>query len=75
MPLSLVNRIREHRKRRGWTQEELGQRVGVSKQRVSQYERGERRPTVEMVYRLAEALGVSTNDVYRVENGETGIEP
>lgn len=47
------------RKERGWTQEELAERSGLSQQYISDLERGKRNPTIVTIYELAQALGVS----------------
>lgn len=47
------------RKGRGWTQEELAERSGLSQQYISDLERGKRNPTIVTIYELAQALGVS----------------
>ena len=52
-------RILRLRKKRGWSQRELGKHVGTSDQVISRYERGEMTPSVEAAARIAEALGVS----------------
>ena len=46
------------RKARGWTQEELAERSGLSQQYLSGLERGRRNPTVVTIYELAQALKV-----------------
>ena len=46
---------------RGWTQEELGKRLGVSKVAVSSYELGYRLPNVEMLEKLADAFEVTVD--------------
>ena len=47
------------RKARGWTQEELAERSGLSQQYLSGLERGRRNPTIVTIYELAQALNVS----------------
>ena len=47
------------RKERGWTQEELAERSGLSQQYLSDLERGKRNPTVVTLYELAQALKVA----------------
>lgn len=47
------------RKERGWTQEELAERSGLSQQYLSDLERGRRNPTIVTIYEIAEALQVS----------------
>ena len=50
--------IRAARLRRGMTQDELAERLHVSRQTVSNYETGRSRPDVEMLLRAAEQLEV-----------------
>lgn len=52
-------RIRQLREERGWSQKELGQRIGVSKQPVFSYEANVQMPPLERAKRIAEIFGVS----------------
>jgi len=49
--------IRRARKALGWTQEQLGQRVGVTKATVSAWECGHDLPSASAAMRLVDALG------------------
>lgn len=51
-------RIREVRMKRDFTQEELGDLVGVSKASICGYERGTRTPTLDTLMVLADVLSV-----------------
>lgn len=51
--------VRERRERAGISQEELATRSGLHRTYVSMIERGVRTASIEVVRRLAEALGVS----------------
>jgi transcriptional regulator with XRE-family HTH domain len=51
------------RRARGWTQEELAERSGLSQQYLSGLERGRRNPTIVTIYELAVALEVSHLDL------------
>ena len=53
--------IRSLRMERGWTQEELGERVGVSAQAVSKWETGQSLPDISQVPLLAKAFSVTTD--------------
>lgn len=56
---SLVcRRIRELRRERGMTQEELCERAGISVDAVSRIEGGKRTPNLDTLQRLSEAFGV-----------------
>ena len=54
------HRIRKIRIARGMTQAALGDAVGLSADRIQQYENGFRRPRAELLKKIAGALGVST---------------
>lgn len=43
----------------GITQAELARRLSVTPQAISQYERGEKKPKIETIKKIADALGVS----------------
>jgi transcriptional regulator with XRE-family HTH domain len=62
--LALAARLRVLRHFRGWTQGQLGQEAGVSRQYVSGLEKGKRpRPRGETLERLATALGVDVEQL------------
>ena len=50
--------IKDIRVRSGMTQAELAERLGVTPQAISQYERGVKKPKIETVSRIARALDV-----------------
>ena len=53
-------RVAELRKRRGWSQAELGRRAGVSASTINRAERGETRTlSLNNLEKLARALGIS----------------
>jgi len=55
--------IRVWREHRGMTQQELADRAAISKPYLSQLETGQRQGTVRVLSRIAEALGVSLEDL------------
>ncbi len=58
-----MNRIREWRRRRDMTLEQLGAVLGTSNQQISRLEKGERRLTVDWLLRFANALQVEPDDL------------
>ena len=56
-------KLKEIRKARKLTQIELASMVGISQARYSQYERGTREPNLEMLRKLANALGVTIDEL------------
>jgi Predicted transcriptional regulators len=49
------------RKRKGWSQEELAEALGVSRQSVSKWESGGSMPDLEKIIKMSELFGVSTD--------------
>ncbi len=56
--------IRDLREAAGLKQEELAEKLFVTRQTVSNYETGKTRPDVEMIGKLAEVLGTDANTVF-----------
>ena len=61
--MNIGTKIRELRKKRGVTQEQLAQSVGVSFQAVSKWENGVALPDITLVTVLASYFGVSTDEL------------
>jgi transcriptional regulator with XRE-family HTH domain len=61
----LAVRVRQMRNARDWTQEELADRVGLSVRYIGQVERCKASPTVSVLGRLADALGVEAGELLR----------
>lgn len=61
----LAVRVRQMRNTRGWTQEELADRVGLSVRYIGQVERCKASPTVGVLGRLADALGIEAGELLR----------
>jgi len=64
-------RIKQIRKSRRLSQEVLAERAGISAQYVSNIERGRENPTLDLLFRLADALKVSLADMCDFEGAET----
>lgn len=68
----------ELRKYHKISQEELAERIGVSRQTLSKYETGESLPDIEKCMALADVFGVSMDDLVtykRSENMGLGVPP
>ena len=61
--VSLANRLRKARKQAGYTQEQLAERIGVSRAAIARYEAGEIEPSLKVLLLLAETLSVSTDSL------------
>lgn len=61
----LADKIIEERKKNGWSQEELADQIGVSRQAVSKWESAGSIPDLQKVIQLATLFGVSTDYLLR----------
>lgn len=63
MTIELGNRLAELRKQHGLSQEELADKLGVSRQAVSKWERGEASPDTDNLIELAKIYNVSLDEL------------
>jgi len=61
------NRIKELRTRRGWTQQDLAEAAGVSRQSIISIERQRYEPSLALALRLARVFECATDDVFSLE--------
>lgn len=57
--MTFGERLKEFRESCGYTQEELAEMVGVAKTTITGYEKGNRKPDVPKIKKLAHALGIT----------------
>lgn len=58
-----MNKIREYRKQRKWTQEELAKRLGVERSAVAKWESGKSQPQAAHLVALAEVFGCAVDEI------------
>lgn len=59
------NNLKLFRKRNGYTQEQVAERLGVSRQAVAKWERGESLPDIENVIALADMYEITVDSLVR----------
>lgn len=69
--MPLYNCLKEHRARLGLNQQELGALAGVSRQTISQIERGDYSPSVTLALKLAKICRISVEDLFSYEEDES----
>jgi putative transcriptional regulator len=67
MEHDVQNRIREFRMNRGWTQQDLADAVGVSRQSINSIERNRYVPSLPLALAFARVFGCSTDDLFSLE--------
>lgn len=65
--MPLYNRLKELRARLGVNQQEMGRLTGVSRQTISQIERGDYSPSVTLALKLAKVLNVTVEEIFSYE--------
>ena len=53
----MMNRLRELRVQRGWSQGDLGEQLGVSRQSVNAIETGKYDPSLPLAFRISRVFG------------------
>lgn len=61
----LLNRLSQLRKKKQWTLEQLSAASDVSRSMLSQIERGQANPTLSVAIRIAQAFGISLDDLVK----------
>lgn len=63
-----AKRLFEYRKANGFSQEELAEKIGVSRQAISKWERGESSPDTENLIALSRLYNVTIDEMINTEN-------
>jgi len=69
--MNISKRIADIRKNKDWSQTDLANKSGVSREMVGKYERGEAVPSIEAAKRIADAFEVSLD--YLVGEGSNAM--
>jgi putative transcriptional regulator len=63
----ITNRVKELRIALGWTQEQLAQAAGVSRQSINSIERNRYVPSLELALTFARIFACSTDQIFQLE--------
>ncbi|MBJ8029989.1 helix-turn-helix transcriptional regulator [Bacillus cereus group sp. N21] len=66
----LENRVRELRARFRWTQQDLADAIGVTRQTIGLIEKGDYSPSVTMALKIATAFQLTVEDVFYLKGKE-----
>ena len=64
----VVNRVKELRTDRGWTQQQLADAVGVSRQSINSIERNRYVPSLVLALTFAQVFRCTTEEIFTLEN-------
>ncbi len=65
----MKNRLRVLRAEKGWTQEDLGKAIGVSRQAVNAIETEKHDPSLDLAFRIASVFGQSVEQIFDNPHG------
>ena len=68
----MKNRLRVLRAEKGWTQEQLGQLLRVSRQAVNAVETEKHDPSLDLAYRIATVFGLAVEAIFENPHGLPG---
>jgi putative transcriptional regulator len=68
MDATVANTIHAKRSESGWTQEELAERIGVTRQTIIAIEKGNYTPSVLLALKLSACFKVSVNDLFSIRH-------
>ena len=63
----VTNRVKELRMKRGWTQQDLADKVGVSRQSINSIERDRYVPSLPLALVFARVFACPTDDIFSLE--------
>jgi putative transcriptional regulator len=67
---SVINTVYDHRTKLGITQEELGQKVGVTRQTIIAIEKGNYTPSVLLALKIAKVFHKPVQDIFTLQTHE-----
>lgn len=67
--MALTNRLKVLRAERGWSQEELGERVGVSRQAINMIERGKHAPSLQLAFQFGRLFELPIERIFEDQSG------
>ena len=67
MTPNVLNRVKEFRSKRGWTQQQLADAVGVSRQSINSIERNRYVPSLLLALTFSRVFACSTDEIFALE--------
>lgn len=60
----MKNRLKVLRAERDWSQQDLGDRLGVSRQSVNAIEKGRYDPSLPLAFKIADVFGLTIEEIF-----------
>ena len=65
--MNFAEKLMELRRSKGWSQEQLGEKLGVTRQTISKWELGDTTPEMEKIAILSDIFGITTDELIKGE--------
>lgn len=69
--MNFSNKLMELRRAKGWSQEQLGEKLGVTRQTISKWELGQTTPELEKLAAISELFGITTDELIKGTSPQT----
>lgn len=66
--MDFAEKLKKERKDKGWSQEELAEKLFVSRQSVSKWENGQNYPSIEIIIKISDLFGVTIDELLRSDD-------
>lgn len=63
--MNFGEKLKSERKNRGWSQEELAEKLFVSRQSVSKWENNQNYPSIEIIIKVSDLFGITIDELLR----------
>ncbi|KUO58699.1 MAG: XRE family transcriptional regulator [Gracilibacter sp. BRH_c7a] len=63
--MNFAERIKNERKKQGWSQDELAEKLYVSRQSISKWENGQNYPSIEIIITISDLFGLTIDELLR----------
>ena len=64
----MKNALKEMRKEQGWSQQDLAERLGVSRQSIIAIEREKYDPSLDLAFKIGRVFGASIETIFTPEH-------
>ena len=72
--INFSQKLMELRRARGWSQEQLGEKLGVTRQTISKWELGQTTPELEKLAAMSDLFGITTDELINGTSPEPQIQ-
>ena len=72
--MNFSQKLMELRRAKGWSQEQLGEKLGVTRQTISKWELGQTTPELEKLAAMSDLFGITTDELIKGTSPEPQIQ-